>query len=506
MKTNTIIRDNEIKANKIGAKILLITFIIMTLVLFLNIIHVFSVPMKVMVVVYIVTTIFTVIPAFIVNILKYEYKWVKYVIIGCTICMIFAATVALRYHAVTAFLLPVIVSTLYLSKRLSIITMSISVIFITLGEYIGYMYNTVPDLNWTNIVWMTVLLIIPRALVFIGMSFMLILLCTRINEILSELMDVNEQKEILERTIRITEKSKEVSKGLVNAMMELKESSDVVSKTNKEIANKTDYVLKGSNENKDNIDSVNNKIININNSIENLKIKSEDVASLSESVRNTVENNQARINKATSSMESINDNVDESMNIITTLGEKSSEIINIVNIITEISSQTNILSLNASIEAARAGESGKGFTIVAEEIGKLASETRVAVENIAKIIEDVVSYTSQAKTAMNMTVNLSKEGLESINEIKEASDNITISNVEMSQKIINIDEITKTITQNSREVVAYMDSLKETNNISYDNINQVALETKESSKASEGLIDIVNKINEMSIALNNVIE
>lgn len=68
------------------------------------------------------------------------------------------------------------------------------------------------------------------------------------------------------------------------------------------------------------------------------------------------------------------------------MNSESNEIAQLVNIITNISDQTNLLALNAAIEAARAGEHGKGFTIVAEEVRKLAEESAKAAKNIIEIV------------------------------------------------------------------------------------------------------------------------
>lgn len=76
------------------------------------------------------------------------------------------------------------------------------------------------------------------------------------------------------------------------------------------------------------------------------------------------------------------------------LSERSKQITDIVKVISEISNQTNLLALNASIEAARAGEHGKGFSVVAEEVRKLAENTKSSTEdivNLTKKIEDQIS-------------------------------------------------------------------------------------------------------------------
>ena len=86
---------------------------------------------------------------------------------------------------------------------------------------------------------------------------------------------------------------------------------------------------------------------------------------------------------------------------IAKLGESSTEIGNVIKVITSIAEQTNLLALNATIEAARAGEAGKGFAVVAKEVKELAKETAKATEDISQKIETIQGDTRAAIEAID---------------------------------------------------------------------------------------------------------
>ncbi|EGO63472.1 methyl-accepting chemotaxis protein [Acetonema longum] len=110
--------------------------------------------------------------------------------------------------------------------------------------------------------------------------------------------------------------------------------------------------------------------------------------------------------------------------VVATLGEKSKQIGQILDVISGIAGQTNLLALNAAIEAARAGEQGRGFAVVAEEVRKLAEQSRQATEQISQIVCEIQQQTDEAIRAMDSGNSKVSEGVDVVQAAGQALQNI----------------------------------------------------------------------------------
>jgi methyl-accepting chemotaxis protein len=174
----------------------------------------------------------------------------------------------------------------------------------------------------------------------------------------------------------------------------------------------------------------------------------------------------------------------ETNEMIQALGVSSSEIGDVIKVITSIAEQTNLLALNATIEAARAGEAGKGFAVVANEVKELANQTAEATENISKKIQDI-----QAKTG---------NSVEAIGEI--------------TQIIHQIDDITNTIASSVEEQTAttaeighnVTQAAKGSGDIA-NNINGVAKSAQDTSKGAVEAQKASGELARMAVELEKIV-
>ncbi len=139
----------------------------------------------------------------------------------------------------------------------------------------------------------------------------------------------------------------------------------------------------------------------------------------------------ATMEELTATSATINNNQTELSESISKIEDESKEIRKIISIIDNISSQTNLLGLNAAIEAARSGEHGRGFSVVAEEIRKLSLTTKFNAEEIKKSIQNIDHN-------VNATVVKANESLQSIAEQSRAIEDVTDRIMQMNEKSVEL--------------------------------------------------------------------
>ena len=489
-----VLIQNEKQANRAVAKVMQITFLIFTVVYLLNVFGIFVVDMGIMTFAYIVGSVLLWVPTLIVIVGKNQQSYVKYILILCAVIFVTVVATTLGYHAVLLYIYAIAIASLYFSKKLNILTTILSVVGVSLGQWLAFTLDTLTDHNFTTTYKLFVYGILPRALVLIAIAAIFTMLCERTAGMLSNLLNAEEQERMMNQMKQMQEQSRQTSDELLQMVKELSVITESSMKANEQITDETGSVLQSFSENTKEITGMNERTQDIHARLLALGTMNEQVAELAKQVNLTTKENQEKMDDATESMEKIHTSAGQCKDVILELGEKSKEILDIIRVITGISNQTNILALNASIEAARAGEHGKGFAVVAGQIQKLSEQTKAAVDNIGKIVTEVVQYTDNAVSVMEQSVQLTKAGMERIEEVGNSTALITASNSQMSDQILEMDKTVENIKSQSDEVAKGMEQVHSNTQGNYNAVEHVAAATQENTAGVAEIENLVERI------------
>ncbi len=202
--------------------------------------------------------------------------------------------------------------------------------------------------------------------------------------------------------------------------------------------------------------------------------------------------------------------IQELADVVENVGKSTSEINNILTLIEDIASQTNLLSLNASIEAARAGESGRGFAVVANEIGHLADVSTNSTRQIGQIItminEQVENMVKKTKVSVESIEENSQAVQDACGTFQKIYEDISKSNVlinAMLEEIRQVDDVATNMAAISEEQSASAQEVMATIELLATNSGQLAEESKQVEEGalvvSESALSLEESMNQFKV-------
>ncbi|WP_430786710.1 methyl-accepting chemotaxis protein [Virgibacillus flavescens] len=222
------------------------------------------------------------------------------------------------------------------------------------------------------------------------------------------------------------------------------------------------------------------------------------VASISNSATSKASTGNEMVVKTIRQMKDIQSSVGETSNVIGALEVKSNEIGEIVEIITQIADQTNLLALNATIEAARAGEHGKGFAVVADEVRKLAEQSGEAGNNIQNIIKDIQVETNLAVKSMDQGKVIVENGMKLVDVTGDNFKDISVDIEKLSHQAQEVSVIINQVNANADEMVSKIENVSVTAEQASDSIQNVSAAGEEQNASMEEISASLVALNQLS--------
>lgn len=308
----------------------------------------------------------------------------------------------------------------------------------------------------------------------------------------------------------IIEKMKELTQSLGSIVGRIRNSSDTMSSNsyelndtssqtlaaNNEISKAVEDVAEGSTGMAASISKINENLLEMSNETKDINASVDEIKNQTAAVQDSSKIMNDKIKSMQDSSRKMDDGISAISKRIETVNTTVDKVSNIVSVIEEISSETNLLSLNASIEAARAGDAGKGFAVVAQEIRVLSDNTNTELENIKQIISSLVE---ECRYCVQASGTIVEDNAKQKEEIRAVLDEFSELDEQIQKTAEKADEIEELVTA----MIELNDDITKSSNSLTDVSAANAAATEEMNANIEELNAMMHGVSEMAEHMNN---
>lgn len=288
------------------------------------------------------------------------------------------------------------------------------------------------------------------------------------------------------------------------ASEELTASTEETTQSTQHIATTIQEVASGAEQQSVSTDETAKSVSELVAGVQQISVSAQGVAESASTAKSVASGGYESIERAINQMSSIHTTVDTLAGSVQALGKSSEEIGQIVGVITDIASQTNLLALNAAIEAARAGEHGRGFAVVADEVRKLAEQSANRAKQIVNLVQKIHSEMEVTVQTTEHAGDEVKTGLQLVNVAGESFASISKSVTDVSGQIVEVSAAVEEMAAGAEEMAHTVDAISKIAQTAADHTHNVSAATEQQlasmeqvAQSSLSLSQMADKLTEM---------
>ncbi|MDR6747767.1 methyl-accepting chemotaxis protein [Bacillus pumilus] len=308
-------------------------------------------------------------------------------------------------------------------------------------------------------------------------------------------------------------KLKQVIQAVQNSIENVAASSEELTASAGQTAQATEHITSSieqfSNSNEHQNDMIEKSSVQLNEMDRSLSHMVDTTSHMMESSIDSSKTAQAGgelVQKTAGQMQTIEQAVKEAELVIQGLEQKSKDITNILGVINGIADQTNLLALNAAIEAARAGEAGRGFSVVAEEVRKLAEQSGSSSKEIESLTNEIVEEIKKSQNMFKQVAGEVQSGLDITDETKISFEKITDKTSEMTEQMKQMNGTAKELSHGSNDISHAVNQIKELSRESSAGFQDIAASAEEQLASMEEISSSSATLSQMAEELRELIK